>query len=180
MDQDLPWRQYLPPKHISNVYQTALCHIQKDSILHVFPLKIRYNIKIRVFWIVTQCSLVERYQRIGGICCLLPQSDHCVTSQKKLNSVVLVCKRSIPSSTCRRRYCQHFADRECRVFSTADPHCSILAFLDWSRYFFFQVAPQLYSRGWVDPVPDPLLLRKSGSARNLIWTSGSVARNSDH
>jgi hypothetical protein len=28
----------------------------------------------------------------------------------------------------------------------------------------------------VDPVPDPLLLRKSGSA----GTSGSVARNSDH
>ena len=30
--------------------------------------------------------------------------------------------------------------------------------------FFIQVAPQLTSRGWVDPVPDPLLLRKSGSA----------------
>jgi hypothetical protein len=24
---------------------------------------------------------------------------------------------------------------------------------------FYQAAPQLYSRGWVDPVPDPLLLR---------------------
>jgi hypothetical protein len=32
----------------------------------------------------------------------------------------------------------------------------------------------------VDPVPDPLLLRKSGSAGNRTWTSGSVARNSDH
>jgi hypothetical protein len=31
----------------------------------------------------------------------------------------------------------------------------------------------------VDPVPDPLLPRKSGSANNLTWTSGSVARNSD-
>jgi hypothetical protein len=30
----------------------------------------------------------------------------------------------------------------------------ILGFLDQSRYFFFQVPPQLYSRGWVDPVPD--------------------------
>jgi hypothetical protein len=27
-------------------------------------------------------------------------------------------------------------------------------------YFLFQVAPQLYSRGWGDPIPDPLLLRK--------------------
>jgi len=41
-----------------------------------------------------------------------------------------------------------------------------LCFLDRSRYFFIQVAPQLTSRGWVDPVPDPLLLRKSGSAGN--------------
>jgi hypothetical protein len=41
-----------------------------------------------------------------------------------------------------------------------------LGFLDLSRYFFFLVSPHLSSRGWVDPVPDPLLLRKSGSAGN--------------
>jgi hypothetical protein len=39
-----------------------------------------------------------------------------------------------------------------------------LGFLDRSRYCFFQVAPQLCSRGWVDPVPDPLLIRKFWSA----------------
>ena len=44
-----------------------------------------------------------------------------------------------------------------------------LCFLDQSRYFFIQVAPQLTSRDWVDPVPDPLLLRKSGSAGNRTW-----------
>jgi hypothetical protein len=32
----------------------------------------------------------------------------------------------------------------------------------------------------VDPVPDALLLRKSGSAGNPSRTSGSVGRNSDH
>jgi hypothetical protein len=32
----------------------------------------------------------------------------------------------------------------------------------------------------VDPVPDPLLLRKYGSAGNRTRTPGSVARNSDH
>jgi hypothetical protein len=32
----------------------------------------------------------------------------------------------------------------------------------------------------VDPVPDPILLRKSGSAGNRTRTSGSVARNSDY
>jgi hypothetical protein len=32
----------------------------------------------------------------------------------------------------------------------------------------------------VDPVQDPLILRKSGTARNRTRTSGSLARNSDH
>jgi hypothetical protein len=41
-----------------------------------------------------------------------------------------------------------------------------IGFLDRSRYFSIQVAHQLSSRGCVDPVPDPLLLRKSGSAGN--------------
>jgi hypothetical protein len=43
------------------------------------------------------------------------------------------------------------ADRGCRVVSATDPHGRIL-FLDGSRYYFLQVAPQLYSWGWVDPV----------------------------
>jgi hypothetical protein len=38
-------------------------------------------------------------------------------------------------------------DRGRRVVSATDPHDRILGFLDRSRYFFFQVAPQLYSRG---------------------------------
>jgi hypothetical protein len=54
----------------------------------------------------------------------------------------------------------------------------------WKHYFsathVTPLVPQLYSRRWVDPVPDPLLLRKSGSARNRTRASGSVARNSGH
>jgi hypothetical protein len=72
------------------------------------------------------------------------------------------------------------ADRGCRVVSVTDLYGRILGFLDRSRYFFFQVAPQLYPRSWVDPVPDPLLLRKCSSAGNPTRTSGSVARHSDH
>jgi hypothetical protein len=72
-----------------------------------------------------------------------------------------------------------FADKWCHMVRVTDPYDRILGSPDWSRYFFFQVAPQLYSRGWVDPVPDPLLLRKSGSAGNRNRASGSVARNSD-
>jgi hypothetical protein len=40
-----------------------------------------------------------------------------------------------------------FADRGCHVVSVMDPYDRILGFLDRSNYFFFQVVPQLYSRG---------------------------------
>jgi hypothetical protein len=72
-----------------------------------------------------------------------------------------------------------FADKGYHVDSAADPYGRNLGFLDRSRYFIFQVAPQLYSRAWVDPVPDSLLLRKSVSVGNRTRTSGCVARNSD-
>jgi hypothetical protein len=39
-----------------------------------------------------------------------------------------------------------FADRGCCVVSATNPPGRIHGFLDWSRYYFFQVAPQLYSR----------------------------------
>jgi hypothetical protein len=66
------------------------------------------------------------------------------------------------------------------VVSATDPYGHILGFLDQSHYGFFQVAPELYSRGLVNPVPDPLLLSLTGSAGNRARASGSVARNSDH
>jgi hypothetical protein len=58
-----------------------------------------------------------------------------------------------------------FADRGCHVISVTNPYAHNLGFIDLSGYFFFQVVPQLYSRCSVDPVPDPLLLRKSGKRR---------------
>jgi hypothetical protein len=48
------------------------------------------------------------------------------------------------------------------------PRPLILGFWNRSRDFSIQVVPQLYSRGWVDPVPDTLL-RKCGSAENRTW-----------
>jgi hypothetical protein len=72
------------------------------------------------------------------------------------------------------------ADRRYHVVSATDPYGHILGFLDRSRYYFFQVATELYSRGWVDPVSNPLLLRKRGSAGNRTRNSGSVAWNPDH
>jgi hypothetical protein len=38
-----------------------------------------------------------------------------------------------------------FVSRGCNAVSVTEPHARILGFLDRNRYFFFQVAPQLYS-----------------------------------
>jgi hypothetical protein len=78
-----------------------------------------------------------------------------------------------------------FADKGCHVVSVTDPSGRISQFSRQEPLLFYQVAPQLYSRGWVDPVPDPLLFsffspRKSGSAGNRTRASGSIAKNSDH
>jgi hypothetical protein len=69
------------------------------------------------------------------------------------------------------------ADRRCRVVSATNP--VNFGFLYQNRYFF-KIAPHLSSRGWVNPVSDPLLLRKFCSVGNRTRTSGSVARNPDH
>jgi hypothetical protein len=97
------------------------------------------------------------------------------------NSVALVRERTMASD--RRssaKLVPTFAGRRCQVVSMTDPYGRIPGFIDRDIYFFFQVAPQLYSRGSVDPVADPLLVRKTGSAGNRTRTSGSVTRNFDH
>jgi hypothetical protein len=73
------------------------------------------------------------------------------------------------TAACRRSQCQLL-----RIYTLSawNIHKAVL--------FSFQVAPQLYSRGWMDPVPDPMPLRKSGSEGNRTRASGSVARNYDH
>jgi hypothetical protein len=66
----------------------------------------------------------------------------------------------------QRSYCQLLQIEGVAWSGRMIPTGRILSFPDRSRHFFFQIAPQLYSQGWVDSVPDPLLLRKSGSAGN--------------
>ena len=63
-----------------------------------------------------------------------------------------------------------FADRGVsRGQRNGSPRPLISVYGTWIATYFIQVTPQLTSRGsrgWVYPVPDPLLLRKSGSAGN--------------
>jgi hypothetical protein len=69
---------------------------------------------------------------------------------KKKNTVASVRKRTIPTERpplVGEVSANFFADRGCHVVSVTNHYGRILGFLDRSRYFFFQVAPQLYSRG---------------------------------
>jgi hypothetical protein len=54
------------------------------------------------------------------------------------------------------------------VVSAADPLDRNLNFLDRNRYVFFQIAPQLYSRGWADPVPE---YNSSSSSSSLLGST---------
>jgi Ca2+/Na+ antiporter len=77
------------------------------------------------------------------------------------------------TAACRWILVPTFADREVsRDQRDGTPTADDLAFLDRSCHFFFQLAPHLSSWGWLNPVPDPPLFRKSGSAGNLtrhLW-----------
>jgi hypothetical protein len=66
------------------------------------------------------------------------------------------------------------------MVSTVDPHGPILGFLDRSRYYFFQVAPQLYSRGWVEQFQTHYFSESLVAPGIEPGTSGSVARSFGH
>jgi hypothetical protein len=104
------------------------------------------------------------------------------TKQTETNSVAWVRERTVPTQRlplvdeinvnfCGETVPRGQRDGSSRLYSRISRP---------SRYFFFQAAPQLYSRGSVDPVPDPLLLKKCGRSGNRTRTSGSVAKSSDH
>jgi hypothetical protein len=113
--------------------------------------------------------------------CTLDQRSNEIIISNNNNFMALVHERTIPTE--RPQLVGEVSANFCilRVLrgQRDGSLCRILGFQDRSRYFFFQVAPQLYPRGWMDPIRDPLLLRKCGSAWNRTRTSGSVARNSD-
>jgi hypothetical protein len=106
-------------------------------------------------------------------------------TNKKKSSVVLVRKWTTLAERPHMlaKLVPTFAGRGCRGVSATNPHGHILGFLDRSRYYFFQVSPQLHSRSWVDPIPDPLLLRNAGSAGNRtrdLWICSQEFWPLDH
>jgi hypothetical protein len=111
--------------------------------------------------------------------------NYCANNNKNNNnnnSVALVCERTIPTerlplvgevSANFRGYRVSRGQRDwsLRPYSRLSKPEPLLSLPSSSSVVLTRLS---------DHVPDPLLLRKSGSAGNLTQTSGSVARNSDH
>jgi hypothetical protein len=71
------------------------------------------------------------------------------------------------TATCWWNLVPTFVDRGVsRGQHVGSPTVVSLSLLDRSRYFSFKKLLIYPHKGWVDPVPDPLLLRKSSSAGN--------------
>jgi hypothetical protein len=87
------------------------------------------------------------------------------------------------TANCRRNLVPTFADiGASRGQRDESPTVVNLYVLNRSRYPF-QLAPHLSSRGWMDPVPDPLLRRKFCSAGNRtkdLWVSNQELWPLDH
>jgi hypothetical protein len=152
------------------------CTLDLDILRHIRPNQLQKNLE---YWNQTKFGVSSE---IPSSCQVIFPIDR---NTNKTNSVALVRKRTTPTERppLVGEVRAKFADRGCCVFSAMDPHGRILGFLDQSSYFSIQVAPQLSSRGWVDPVPDPLLLRLSGSAGNRtrdLWICSQELWPLDH
>jgi hypothetical protein len=87
------------------------------------------------------------------------------------------------TAACRPSWCQLFRIEGVAWSAQRIPTAVNLGFLDRSCYLSIQVVPQLFSRAWVDPVPDPLLLRKCGSPGNRtrdLWICKKKLWSLDH
>jgi hypothetical protein len=103
--------------------------------------------------------------------------------EKNLRGLSPQAYTDLATAACRRSYCQILRVEGVAWSAQRILTAVILGFLDRSRYFFFQVAPQLSSQGWVDPVPDPLLLRKSdrvGNRTRALWICSQKLWPLDH
>jgi hypothetical protein len=138
-----------------------MCHyfypISASSTFFLSPISFKWSSKMEVksFLWIEQMSVLECIKKnLHG---LSPRANYTDRA----------------TAACRRSDCQLFADRGCHMVSVTDPYGRILGFLDRSPLLFYQVAPQLYSRGWVDPRSKPTIFF-SGSAGNRTRASGSA------
>jgi hypothetical protein len=88
---------------------------------------------------------------------------------KQTNSVAFIPQANYTdwaTATCWRNLVPTFADRRVSRGQRGSPTVLKLSFLDWIRSISFQWLLIYLHKGWVDHVPDPLVLRKSASSGN--------------
>jgi hypothetical protein len=110
-----------------------------------------------------------------------------LVSITKTNSVALSPQANYTdwaTATCRRNLVPTFADRGVSCGQRGgSPTVVNLSFLDRSRYFSFKQLLIYPHKGWVDPVPDLLIFRKSGSSGNQTrdhWVRSQKLLPVDH
>jgi hypothetical protein len=135
-----------------------------------------------VIMFVLSCVQVEALRRADP-----PFQDSyrmCIKQKRKKNSVAFSAQANCTdwgTAAGRRILVITFALRGVsRGQSGSSPRPLISVFLDRSPYLFFQVAPHLSLRGWVETVQDPLVFRKTGRDGNQTRDLSFVARNSGH
>jgi hypothetical protein len=156
--------------------------VNRDTnISWIFQNTIKKDLFVCAVMILTNTIAYTKFCS-GSKYTLLYHTTIPTNKSKKINSMVWVRKRTIPAegpplvseviaNFCGQRVPRGQRDGFLRPYSRISRQEPPLV---------YQVAPQLYSRGWLDPVPDPLLFFSSGSAGNRTRASGSVAKNSDH
>jgi hypothetical protein len=144
------------------------------------------NCILAALFFIFNCSLIWKMHKIRICYYFKIFMSPAVVKQKTKNSMIWVRERTTDRATaaCRRSDCQ-LVRIEGATWSAWRLPPAVFPVSRQESLLFYQVAPQLYSRGWVDPVPDPLpfsffFFRKSGSAGNRTRASGSVVKNSDH
>jgi hypothetical protein len=131
------------------------------------------------------CRVVGQFIcEINAFIALLNYEYYLIRTSTKTNSVALSPRANYidwETATCWRNLVPTFVDRGMSSGQRGgSPTVVNLSFLDRSHYFSFKQLLIYPHKGWVDPVPDPLLLRKSGRVGIEPGTSVLAARRSDH
>jgi hypothetical protein len=143
------------------------------SILNLYIIK----------FLITNIDRVNTYWEYKG------NMFNCLNSgwQKQTNSVALSPWPNYTdwaTSTCGQNSVPTFVDRGVlRGQRGLSPTVVNFSFLDWSCYFSFKSLLIYPHKGRVDPVPDPLLLRKScntGNRTRDLWVSSQELWPQDH
>jgi hypothetical protein len=146
------------PGDLTSVYSEMYKHFNFERFKLVRPETYR----TLILWSVYIFSSTFQWNMFLSCVHLIHLSMTWTIEATLKNSIALVREQTIPSERPppAAKLVPTFANGGCHVVVVTDFFGRILSFLDRSSYFFFQIAPQFYSRRWVDPVPDPLYLKK--------------------